>query len=85
MDALFSSGLDEAGKDAVGFESAFRSGSEAYLAEDYQMSQRLFGVIVRGRDTGAPEESEEKSLLGSCEIGPEDLGWERGDVRAERA
>ena len=74
MDALSSGGLQQTGKDAVGFQSAFRSGSEAYLAEDHQMPERLFRVIVRGRYAGAPEESKEKFLLGSCEIGPEGLG-----------
>ena len=74
MNALSSCSLHEAGKDAVGFQSAFRSGSEAYLAEDHQMPERLFRVIVRGRYAGAPEESKEKFLLGSCEIGPEGLG-----------
>jgi hypothetical protein len=74
MDALSSGGLYETGKDAVGFQSAFRSSSEAYLAEDYQMPERLFRVIVRGRYAGAPEEGKEKFLLGSCEIGPEGLG-----------
>ena len=38
------------------------------------MSQRLFGMIVRGRYARAPEEGQEKSLLGACEIGPEGLG-----------
>ena len=74
MDALSSGGFQQTGEDAVGFQSAFRSGSEAYLAEDHQMPERLFRVIVRGRYAGAPEESEEKFLFGSCEIGPEGLG-----------
>ena len=58
----------------MGFQSAFRSGSEEYLTEDYQMPERLFRVIVRGRYAGAPEEGKEKFLFGSCEIGPEGLG-----------
>ena len=74
MDALSSGGLQQTGKDAVGFQSAFRSGSEADLAEDHQGSERLFRVIVRGRYAGAPEEGKEKFLLGACEIGPEGLG-----------
>jgi hypothetical protein len=73
MDALFSGGLHQAGKDAVGFKSAFRSRSEAYLAKDHQMSERLFGMVVRGRHTGVPEEGKEKSLIGSYEIGSEGL------------
>ena len=74
MEALSSGGLHEAGKDAVGFQSALGSGSEAYLAEDHQMPERLFGVIVRGRYAGASQEGKEKFLFGSCEIGPEGLG-----------
>ena len=74
MDALSSGGLQQTGKDAVGFQSAFRSGSEGYLAKDHQMPERLFRVIVRGRYAGTPEEGEEKFLLGSCEIGLEGLG-----------
>ena len=38
------------------------------------MSKRLFRVIVRGRHAGAPEESKEKLLFGTCEIAPEGLG-----------
>ena len=74
MDSLSSGGLDQTGKDAVGFQSVFRSISEAYLAEDHQMSERLFRVIVGGRDAGTPEEGKEKFLLGTCEIGSEGLG-----------
>jgi hypothetical protein len=74
MDALSSGGLHQTGKDAVGFESAFRSGSEAYLAEDHQGSKRLFRMIVGGRHAGTPEEGKEKFLLGCCKIGSEGLG-----------
>ena len=62
----------------MGFQSAFRPSSEAYLAEDHQMPERLFRVIVRGGYAGAPEEGEEEFLLGSCEIGPEGLGVKSG-------
>ena len=62
----------------MGFQSAFRAGSEAYLAKDHQMPERLFRVIVRGRYAGTPEESEEKFLFGSCEIAPESLGGFEG-------
>ena len=58
----------------MSFQSAIRSGPEAYLAKDHQMPERLFRVIVHGRYAGAPEESEEEFLFGSCEIGPEGLG-----------
>ena len=54
MDALSSSGLHQTGKDAVGFQSAVRSGSEAYFAKDHQMPERLFRVIVGGWYAGAP-------------------------------
>jgi hypothetical protein len=57
VDALSSGGLHQAREDAVGFESAFRSGSEADLAEDYQMAERLFRVIVCRRYAGASKES----------------------------
>ncbi len=46
----------------MSFQSAIRSGPEAYLAKDHQMPERLFLVIVRGRYAGAPEESEEEFL-----------------------
>ncbi len=74
MNTLSSGGLYEAGKDAVSFQSAFRSRSEAYLAEDHEVPERLFRVIVRGRYAGAAEKGKEKFLLGSCEIGSEGLG-----------
>ena len=38
------------------------------------MPQRLFRVIVGGRYAGTAEESKEKSLLGTCKIGPEGFG-----------
>ena len=74
MDALSSGGLHQTGKDAVGFQSPFRSGTEAYLTEDHQSPERLFGVIVGGWYAGTPEEGKEKFLLGSCKIAPEGLG-----------
>ena len=73
MDTLSSSGLHQTGKDAMGFQSAFRSGSQTYLAEDHQMPERLLRVIVGGWYAGTPEEGKEKFLLGSCEIAPEGL------------
>ena len=62
------------GKDAVGFQATLGSGSEAYLAKDDQMPERLFCVIVGGWYTRASEESEEKSLFGTHEIGPKGFG-----------
>ena len=73
MDALSSGGLHQTGKDAVGFQSAIRSGPEADLAEDHQMPEGLFRVIVGGRYAGASEEGKKKFLVGSCEIGAEGL------------
>ena len=73
-DALSSGGLNQTGKDAVGFESTIRSGPEANLAEDHQMPQRLFRVIVRGWYAGLAEEGEGEFLLGSGEISSEGLG-----------
>ena len=55
----------------MGFEPGFRSGSEADLAEDHQMPERLFRVIVCGRYAGTSKESKEKFLFGSCQIAPE--------------
>ena len=74
MEALSSGSLHQAGEDAMGFEPAFRSGSEAYLTEDHQMPERLFRVIVGRRYAEAPQEGKEKFLFGSCEIGAEGLG-----------
>ncbi len=71
---MFSGGLYQTGKDAVGFQPAIRSSSEGYLAEYNQMSEGLFREIIRGRYAGTAEEGKEKFLLGSCEIGPEGLG-----------
>ena len=74
MDTSSSGRLHQAGQDTMSFESAIRSGPEAYLAEDHQIPERLFRVIVRGRYAGASEEGKEKFLFGSCQIGPEGLG-----------
>jgi hypothetical protein len=38
------------------------------------MPERLLRVIVCGRYTGVPEESEEKSLFGAYKIGSEGFG-----------
>ena len=73
-DTLSSGGLHQTRKDAVGFEPAFRSRSEADFAEDHQIPESLFRVIVRRRDAGVPEKGEEEFLLGSDEIAPESLG-----------
>ena len=73
MDALSSGGLHEAGKDAVGFQSALGSGTEAYLTEDDQMPERLFCMIVGGGNAGTAEEGKEEFMLSSCEIGPQGL------------
>ena len=57
----------------MGFESTFRFGSEAYLAKDHHMPERLLRMIICGWYTRTPEEGKEKFLLGACEIGPEGL------------
>jgi len=54
-DAKSSGGLDQAGKNAVGFQTAIRTGAETYLAEDHQRAKRLFGKII-GRHAGSAEE-----------------------------
>ena len=74
MNALSCCGLHEAGEDAVGFKSGLRSRSEAYLAEDHEVPQRLFRMIVCGWYAGTPKEGKEEFLLGSCEIASEGLG-----------
>ena len=71
---MSSGGLYETGKDAVGFQSAFRSGSEADLAEDDEIPERLFCMIIRGWYAWAAEKGKEKFLFGSDEITPESLG-----------
>jgi len=57
MDALPSGRLQQAGKDAVGFQASIRSGAEADFAEDHQMPEGLFRVIVGWRHAGSPEKS----------------------------
>jgi len=49
-DALPSGGLDQAGKDTVGYQAGIRAGSESYFAEDHLMTERLFGMVIGGRD-----------------------------------
>jgi hypothetical protein len=49
---LSSVGVEQAGKDAVEFLSAFRSGPKTYLAKDHQRLERLIRVIVRGGTPG---------------------------------
>ena len=55
-DALSSGGLDQTGKDAVGFQAIIGAGSETYFSEDHQMPQTLFRVILGGRHPGSPVE-----------------------------
>ena len=86
MDTLSSGRLDQRGKDAVGFESGFRSRSKRYLAKDHQMPEGLFCVVIGGRYTRASEEGEEESLFGTHEIAPKGLGrFEAKRVFAEAA
>jgi hypothetical protein len=65
MDTLASGGLDQTGKDAVGFQAAFGSGSEADLTENDQVSEGLFREIICGRYAGVPKEGKQKFLVGS--------------------
>ncbi len=74
MNALSSCRLDQTGKNAVGFQSALGSGSEADLAEDHHIPESLFREIICGRYSGVPEEGKEEFLIGSCEEGPECFG-----------
>jgi hypothetical protein len=78
VEALSSGGLHQAGKDAVVFQTTIRSGPEADLAEDHQMPERLFGMIVGGWYTRTPEESKEKFLFGTCKVSAEVLGGFEG-------
>ena len=75
MDSLSSGCLDQTGKDAVSFKSAFRPGSEAYFPEDHHMSYRLFSLVVRRRHTRAAKESKEICLL-RC-TGKEIMKWQK--------
>ena len=74
MDVLPSGSLDERGNDTVGLYSAVRSRSEAHLAEDHHVSERLFGMIVRRRHTGDAKEREEALLLRADEVRSQSLG-----------
>lgn len=73
MDALSSGGLHQAGQDAMGLESAFRSCSEAYLSKDHHLPERLLRLIVCGRHTGMPKEGEEVFLIRSDQVCPQGL------------
>ena len=75
MDTLPFGRLHQAGNDAVGFEPFFRSRSEAHFAEDYQLSQRLLGMIIcRGYARDA-EKSKEVFLLRADEVRSQGFGW----------
>ena len=69
MYTLSFGGLHQTGDDAVGFESRFRSGSEAYLAEDYQFSQRLLGMIIGRGYAWDTKKGKEVFLLRPDEVG----------------
>lgn len=75
MDLLPSGGLDERGKDAVRLDAVVRSRAEAYLPEDHHMPERLFGVIVRGRNACYAQKGEEMFLFRADEKRPQGLGW----------
>ena len=79
MDALPSGGLHQRRDDAVGFESTVRAGAKADLPEDHHLSQGLFSVIVRGRDSGNAQEGEEMLLGRADEECPQRLGGFEGE------
>ena len=68
VDTLSLGRLHETGNDAVGLESFFRSGSEAYFAEDDHFAKGLLCMIVRRGPAGDTEKGEEVSLLRTDEI-----------------
>jgi len=74
MDALPFCCLHQAGDDAMGLEPQFGSRSEAYFAEDYQLSQRLLGMIIgRGHPWDA-KKGKEVFLFRADEIGSQGFG-----------
>ena len=74
MDALPSGCLYQAGQDAMGLESAFRSCPEANLSKDHHLPERLLRLIVRGRHTGVAKEGKEVFLFRSDQVCPQGLG-----------
>ncbi len=58
----------------AGFESTFRAGAKADLPEEHHLSQGLFSVIVRGRDSGNAQEGEEMFLFRADEECPQGPG-----------
>ncbi len=67
---LTSGGLHQRGNDTVRLYPVVRSCSEAHLAEDHHVPERLLGVIVRGRDAGDAQEVEVVFLLRADKIRP---------------
>jgi hypothetical protein len=74
MNALPPGGLNQTGKDAVGLQAAFGSGSKKYFTEDDQMTDGLFGMVVRRRDPGVTEKGEEVSLILTRKKGSQSFG-----------
>ncbi len=79
MDALSLCRLHERGKDAVGFNPAFRAIAEADLPHNYHFSQGLLRMIVRGRHAGDAQESEKVFLVRTHEEGPQGFGRLEGE------
>ncbi len=73
MDFLSSGSLQQAGKDAVSFKTAFRASSKAYLAEYHQSTLRLLRMIVCGLYTWMSEEGKEMFLFGTEKISSQRL------------
>ena len=68
MDALPSGGMNQTGKDTMGLKPASGAGSETNLAEDNQIPQGLFGLIVGRWNPRDTEKGEEVFLLRTDEI-----------------
>ena len=74
MNSLPLSCLYETWNDAVGLEPHFGSGSEAHLAEDDHLSQRLLRMVVGGWNPWDAKKGEEVFVLRADEIGSEGFG-----------
>ena len=66
--------LHQAGDDAVGLEPQFGSRSEAHFAEDYQLSQRLLGMIIGSGYAWDAQKGKEVFLLRADEVGSQGFG-----------
>ena len=74
MNTLPYTRLNEARDDAMCLEPVFRSGSEAHFAEDYQLSERLLGMIIGRGYAWDAQKCEEVFLLSADEVGSQGFG-----------